>query len=86
MTDMRSNCINEKLIKTLKKERDKIFPNKIVIMPRGFGKTYMRLNHMLRYIAYGYVCNIYKQLNYEVTLEQAHQDIDEFVESVMSEV
>ena len=55
-------------------------------MARGFGKTYMMLNRMLRYAAYEHVCSIYKQLDYEVALEQAHKDMDEFVASVMSEL
>lgn len=78
--------MNDKLIKTLKEERNRLYSDKIVIMPRGFGKTYMMLNRMLRYAAYEHVCSIYKQLDYEVTLEQAHKDMDEFVASVMSEL
>ena len=78
--------MNEKLIKNLKEERESLYPSKLMVMPRGFGKTYMMLNRMLRYAAYEHVCSIYKQLDYEVTLEQAHKDIDEFVTSVMSEL
>ena len=78
--------MNEKLIKILKEERNRLYPSKLIVMPRGFGKTYMMLNRMLRYAAYEHVCSIYKQLDYEVTLEQAHKDIDEFVTSVMSEL
>ena len=78
--------MNEKIIKSLKEERNRLYPDKIVIMPRGFSKTYMMLNRMLRYVAYEHVCSIYKQLDYEVTLEQAHKDMDEFVASVMSEL
>ena len=78
--------MNEKLIKDLKEERDRLYPSKLMVMPRGFGKTYMMLNRMLRYAAYEHVCCIYEQLDYEVTLEQAHNDIDEFVKSIMSEL
>ena len=78
--------MNEKLIKTLKEERNRLYPDKIVIMSRGFGKTYMMLSRMLRYAAYEHVCCIYEQLDYEVTLEQAHKDIDRFVTSIMSEL
>ena len=78
--------MNEKLIKTLKEERNILYPGKLMVIPRGFGKTYMMLNRMLRYAAYEHVCSIYKQLDYEVTLEQAHKDMDEFVSSVMSEL
>ena len=78
--------MNEKLIKTLKEERNILYPGKLMVIPRGFGKTYMMLNRMLRYAAYEHVCSIYKQLDYEVTLEQAHKDMDEFVASVMSEL
>lgn len=78
--------MNEKLIKTLKEERNRLYPGELMIMPRGFGKTYLMLAHNLRYAAYEHVCSIYKQLDYEVTLEQAHKDIDEFVTSVMSEL
>ena len=78
--------MNEKLIKDLKEERDRLYHDKILIMSRGFGKTYMMLNRMLRYAAYEHVCRIYKQLDYEVTLEQAHKDMDEFVTSIMSEL
>ena len=83
---MENKYMNEKLIKTLREERDKLYPYKSIIMPRGFGKTYMMLNRMLRYVAYEHVCGIYKQLDYEVTLEQAHKDMDEFVVSVMLEL
>ena len=78
--------MNEKLITALKKERNRLYPCKLMVMPRAFGKTYMMLNRMLRYAAYEHVCSIYKQLDYEVTLEQAHKDMDEFVASVMSEL
>ena len=78
--------MNEKLIKILKEERNRLYPSKLMVMPRGFGKTYMMLNRMLRYAAYEHVCSIYKQLDYEVTLEQAHKDMDEFVSSIMSEL
>ena len=78
--------MNEKLIKTLKEERSRLYPSKLMVMPRGFGKTYMMLNRMLRYAAYEHVCSIYKQLDYEVTLKQAHKDMNEFVVSVMSEL
>ena len=78
--------MNEKLIKTLKEERNILYPDKLMVIPRGFGKTYMMLNRMLRYTAYEHVCSIYKQLDYKVTLEQAHKDMDEFVASVMSEL
>lgn len=78
--------MNEKLINTLKEERNKLYPDKLVVMSRGFGKTYMMLNRMLRYAAYEHVCSIYKQLDYEVTLEQAHKDMDEFVINIMSEL
>ena len=78
--------MNEKLIKALKEERDSLYPDKLMVIARGFGKTYMMLNRMLRYVAYEHVCSIYKQLDYEVTLEQAHKDMDEFVTSIMSEL
>ena len=78
--------MNETLIKTLKEERNILYPGKLMVIPRGFGKTYMMLIRMLRYAAYEHVCSIYKQLDYEVTLEQAHKDMDEFVLSVMSEL
>lgn len=78
--------MSEKLIKTLKEERSRLYPSKLVLMTRGFGKTYMMLNRMLRYVAYEHVCSVYRHLYYDVTLEQAHKDIDEFVEGVMSEI
>lgn len=78
--------MNEKLIKTLKQERKKLYPDGLMVMPRGFGKTYLMLAHNLRYAAYEHVCSIYKQLDYEVTLKQAHKDMDEFVAGIMSEL
>ena len=51
--------MNEKLIKTLKEERNILYPGKLMVIPRGFGKTYMMLNRMLRYTAYEHVCSIY---------------------------
>ena len=78
--------MNEKLIKALQEERGRLYLGKMAIIARGFGKTYIMLNRMLRYVAYEHVCSIYKQLDYEVTLEQAHKDMDEFVVSIMSEL
>ena len=78
--------MNEKLIKTLKEERNRLYPDKLMVVSRGCGKTYMILNRILRYAAYEHVCSIYEQLNHEVTLEQAHKDMDEFVASIMSEL
>lgn len=78
--------MNEKLIKTLKEERNRLYPSKLMVMPRGFGKTYMMLNRMLRYAAYEHVCSIYKQLDYEVTLEQAHKDMEEFVANFLKPI
>ena len=78
--------MNEKLIKTLKEERNRLYPCNLMVMPRVCGKTYMMLNRILRYTAYEHVCSIYEQLDHEVTLEQAHKDMDEFVASIMSEL
>lgn len=78
--------MNEKLIKTLKEEREKIYPNGCPICPRGSSKTYLYLSHFLRYTAYDLVCDLYKTMTEEVNLETAHEDINYFVAGIMSEV
>lgn len=78
--------MNKKLIKTLKKERKKLYPYGCPIQPRGYGKTYLYLSHFLRYIAYDLVCEGYKQITEEITLEEAHKDINDFVTGIMSEL
>lgn len=75
--------MNEELIKTLKEERRKLYPNGCHIQPRGCAKTYLYLSHFLRYTAYDFVCDIYKHMTTEVTLETAHKDINDYVVNLM---
>ena len=70
---------NRKLIRTLKKERRKLYPHGCPIQPRGCWKTYLYMSHFLLYTAYDYVCNIYKHTDREVSLEEAHNDMKDFI-------
>lgn len=75
--------MNEELIKTLKEERSRLYLNGCPIQPRGCAKTYLYLSHFLRYTAYDFVCDIYKYMTTEVTLETAHKDINDYVVGLM---
>lgn len=75
--------MNKELIQQLKDECNKLYPNGCPIQPRGCAKTYLYLSHFLRYYAYQLYCQLYEYCNYEVTLESAHKDIDEFVVAQM---
>lgn len=70
---------NKKLIKALKEERRKIYPYGCPIQPRGFGKTYLHLGHFLRYKAYDVVIDTYKKMDREISLEEAHEDMNYFI-------
>lgn len=71
--------MNEKSIKSLMHERDKLFPQGCPIQPRGYSKTYTYLVLFLRWNAYDLMCQVYKHVNREITLEEAHRDIDNYV-------
>lgn len=75
--------MNKELIKQLKEERVKLYPNGCPTQPRGSGKTYLYLSHFLRYNAYDLYCQIYECCNYKITLESAHKDINEFIVAQM---
>lgn len=75
--------MNREIIKQLKEECSKLYPNGCPVQPRGFGKTYLYLSHFLRWYAYQLYCQVYEYCNYEVTLEMAHKDIEEFIASQM---
>lgn len=70
---------NRKLIRTLKKERRKLYPHGLPIQPRGCGKTYLYMSHFLLYTSYDFVCDIYKRMDREVTLEEAHNDMKNYI-------
>jgi hypothetical protein len=72
-------CMNQELINTLKEECNKLYPRGCPIQPRGNSKTYLHLSHFLRWYAYQLYCQVYEHCNYEITLEMAHQDIEDFV-------
>lgn len=75
--------MNERLINQLMVERDKLFPNGCPVQPRGCSKTYMYLALFLRWNAYDFMSQIYKHVNGEITLEEAHKDIDNYVVGLM---
>lgn len=75
--------MNENLIKQLMNERNGMFPYGCLIPPRGCSKTYTYLALFLRWNAYDFMCQIYKHVNGEVTLEEAHRDIDNYVVGLM---
>lgn len=52
-------------------------------MPRECTKTYLYLSHFLRYTACDFVCDIYKHMTTEVTLESAHKDINDYIVGLM---
>lgn len=70
---------NRKLIKILKEERKRLYPYGLPIQPRGFGKTSLHLMHFLKYVAYDVVIDIYKKIDREASLEEAHEHMDYFV-------
>ena len=70
---------NRKLIRTLKKERRKLYPHGLPIQHRGCGKTRLYMSHFLLYTAYDYVCDIYKHIDKEVSLEEAHGHMKDYI-------
>lgn len=70
---------NRKLIRTLKKERRKLYPYGLPIQPRGCSKSSLYLAHTLRYIAYDVAFDTYKNMDREVSLEEAHKDMNDFM-------
>lgn len=70
---------NRKLIRTLKKERLKLYPHGLPIQPRCCSKTYLYMSHFLLYVSYDFVCGIYKNMDREVSLEEAHNDMKDFI-------
>lgn len=75
--------MNEELIKTLKEERSKLYPNGCPIQPRGCAKTYLYLSHFLRYTAYDYVCSVYEHVNTQMTIEEARKDMNDYIVGLM---
>lgn len=71
--------MNEILITQLMEERHRIFPNGCPMQPRGCAKTYTYLALFLRWNAYDFMCQIYKHVKVNITLEEAHRDIDNYV-------
>lgn len=71
--------MNKELIKTLYAERKRLYPNGCPFASRGCGKTRLYMMHFLTYTAYGYVCDIYKRIDREVSLEEAHDHIKDYV-------
>lgn len=71
--------MNEELIKTLYAERKRLYPNGCPIAPRGCGKTFLYMSHFLMYTAYDFMCDIYKCMGRKVTLEEAHNDMEYYV-------
>ena len=76
--------MNKELIKILKEHRRKLYPNGCPVPARGCGKTNLFLAHFLRYTAYDFVCNIYKDMDRKVSLEEAYRDMGEFIEKMMN--
>lgn len=71
--------MNEKLIKQLIDERNRLYPHGLAIYPRGCSKTYTYLALFLKWNAYDFMCQIYKHINREITLEEAHKDIANYI-------
>lgn len=77
---------NRKLIRTLKKERRKLYPYGLPIQPRGYGKTFLYMAHVLRYMAYYVAIDTYKKMDREVSLEEAHKYMNDFISKIWEEV
>lgn len=75
--------MNEALIAQLMEERHSLFSNGCPIQPRGSAKTYTYLALFLRWNAYDFMCQIYKHVEGDITLEEAHRDIDNYVTGLM---
>lgn len=78
--------MNKELIKTLYAERKRLYPNGCPVAPRGCGKIFVYLSHYLTYIAYDFVCDIYKHLDEDVSLEEAHDDMKNYINEIWEEV
>ena len=73
------NKKNKELIKTLYAERKRLYPNGCPFAPRGCGKTFLYMSHFLLYTSYDFVIDIYKCMDREVTLEEAHNDMKDYI-------
>ena len=73
------NKKNKELIKTLYVERKRLYPNGCQFAPRGCGKTFLYLMHFLRYVAYDVVIDEYRKTNREISLEEAHNDMKDYI-------
>lgn len=73
------NKKNKELIKTLYAERKRLYPNGCPFAPRGCGKTFLYMSHFLLYTSYDFVIDIYKRMDREVTLEEAHNDMKDYI-------
>jgi len=71
--------MNEQIIKMLKAECKTLYPKGYPMQPKGCGKTYLQIIPFLRWNGYQFYCHMYEKLNYEVTLEQAHKDIENYI-------
>lgn len=67
--------MNEDLIRKLELERNLLYPNGFVIPPRGSSKTFMILNRNIHYMAYDWIYELYKDIDEEKTIEDAHNDM-----------
>lgn len=74
---------NRVLIEKLKKERQELYPfGYPTQQARGSGKTYFYLGHFLRYTAFDIVIDKYEKMDREVSLEEAHKDMNDFIEEM----
>ena len=71
--------MNKKLIKELYAERKRLYPNGCPFAPRGSGKTFTYMYHFLVYTAYDFVCDIYKHMDRKVSLEEAHNNMRDYI-------
>lgn len=77
--------MNAELIMRLKAERSKLYPNGCLIQPRGSGKTYLYLNHFLRWHGYDLCCQMLEHAVLPMNIDYAHKWINEFVAEQMPE-
>lgn len=71
-------------VEILRQEQKTMYPHGCPIQPRGCSKTFLYLSHFIRWSAYENFIPIYAKDGFGYSLEQAHRDINEYVEQVMS--
>lgn len=67
--------MNEDLIRRLEFERSLLYPSGLIVPARGSAKTFTTLNYNVHYMAYDWIYELYKDIDEEKTIEDAHNDM-----------